>query len=88
VTEVPYSAVSERAALEALRRAQAMSTSRGDPVVSHGWVTVYMRPGDWKALCMWRDENTPKTPDPATCKHDWILVPPGDDHCKKCGAYR
>lgn len=25
---------------------------------------------------------------PVGCDHNWILVPPGDDHCTKCGAYR
>jgi DnaJ-class molecular chaperone len=27
-------------------------------------------------------------PDPVACMHDWILVPPGDDYCTKCGTYR
>lgn len=45
-----------RGAVEALRAAKPMSDHNGLPVISHGWVTVYMRPDEWATLDRFRGQ--------------------------------
>jgi hypothetical protein len=50
-------AADHQGAVEALRRGKPLQGNAPEPVVSHGWVTVFFRPVDWRVLDRLRGER-------------------------------